>query len=83
MTVTEVDLDGVTGYRAAMTDPTSRPGEERWLILDATGQTKESGTFTPDVSFSSRITTPPKADALLPDFVEVLGTDHVERDINS
>ena len=83
MTVTEVDLDGATGYRAAMTDPTSRPGVERWLVLDATGQIMGSGTLTPDVSFSSRITTREWVDALPSDFVEVLGTDHVERDINS
>lgn len=83
MTVTEVDLDGVTGYRAAMTDPTSRPGVERWLVLDATGQIMGSGTLTPELSFSSRITTREWVDALPSDFVDVLGTDHVERDINS
>ena len=83
MTVTTVDLDGVTGYRAAMTDPTSRPGVERWLVLDATGQIMRSGTLTPELSFSSTITTREWADALPSDFVDVLGTDHVERDINS
>lgn len=82
LVVTTVDLDGATGYRAAMTDPTSRPGVERWLVLDATGQIVESGTLTPDVSFSSTITTREWVDALPSDFVDVLGMEHVERDIN-
>mgnify|MGYP001182310387 CR=1 FL=1 len=82
--VTAIALDGTgeTGYRAAITDPTSRPGVEYWLVLDATGQIMQSGMNSPDVTFTSTILTREWADSLPLDFTNVLGTDHVVKEID-
>ena len=57
---------------------------ERGADVEHVGSAASFGqSLTPEFSFSSRITTREWVDALPSDFVEVLGTDHVERDINS
>lgn len=84
VSVTTVSLPGQQGmgYRAAITDPTSRPGIEDWLVLDPTGQIVESGSEGPDLTFTGTIVLREWVDVLPEEFVEVLGTDHVEQDIN-
>ncbi|MEO7588644.1 MAG: hypothetical protein ABIS84_11525 [Arachnia sp.] len=54
--VSTINLDGAagTGYRAAMTDPTSRPGVEYWLVLDASGQIVGSGVTSQTPSSAAR-----------------------------
>ena len=84
VSVTTVPLTGQQGmgYRASITDSTSRPGIENWLVLDPTGQIVESGSIAPTSTFTGTIVVREWVDALPADFVEVLGTDHVERDID-
>ncbi len=84
VSVTTVPLTGQQGmgYRAAITDSTSRPGIENWLVLDPTGQIVESGSEGPDLTFTGTIVLREWVDVLPEEFVEVLGTDHVEQDIN-
>ena len=85
MEVTEVPLDTSTepGYRVSMTDPTSRPGVENWLILDETGQISKAGSVDPDGTFSSSIDSRERVNSLPDEFVEVLGTEQVEKDVDS
>lgn len=83
VTVTSVVLDATsgTGYRAAITDPTSRPGVERWLVLNASGQIMQTGTTGPDFTSNGTITTREWVTGLPSDFVEILGTEHEHREV--
>ena len=83
--VTEVTLNTTSeqGYRVSITDPTSRPGMENWLVLDATGQIAESGQSGPDGTYMSSVDLRERVDSLPGDFVEVLGTEQVDRMIDN
>lgn len=84
VTVTTVDLpdSAGTGYRAAITDPTARPGVESWLILDATGQITETGVTSPDDSYTSTITVRERVGALPAEFLDVLGAEQSEQEVS-
>lgn len=82
--VAEVTLNTTSepGYRVSITDPTSRPGVENWLVLDATGQIAESGQSGPDGTYTSSVDVRERVAALPADFVEALGTEQVDKQID-
>lgn len=95
VTVYEVQLpNGGTGYRASIIDPTSRPGVENTLVLNAGGQLVESGSTYPAelgadsssassaVHFRSTVVIREWVDQLPAEFVDVLGTERVQREID-
>ncbi|MDO5287185.1 MAG: hypothetical protein Q4G45_10275 [Actinomycetia bacterium] len=73
--VTQARLDnGESGVRAAIVDPTSRPGVEFYLVLTMDGSIASSGSTSPEGTYTSTVTTLEVVDALPPDFVANLGT---------
>lgn len=81
--VYEVTLpDGGTGYRATIVDPTSRPGEERSLVLDGTGQIAEANQTFSDGHFRSNVVIREWVDQLPAEFTETLGAERVYREID-